>query len=123
MNFAEIFFRANLLFHTFNTNSHIQPLIQIPRIFFSEIPKKALLQKISNLRRDRQQQLQSTRTSTSLDHSASQLNGLLSNNSNASESDLAVINKRQLILNTIEDLKRNLEDQSIELIGLNDDEE
>lgn len=111
--FCRIFFRTNLLSHTFNTNSS----------FFSEIPKKALLQKISNLRRDRQQQLQSTRTSTSLDHSANQLNGLLSNNSNASESDLAVINKRQLILNTIEDLKRNLEDQSIELIGLNDDEE
>lgn len=30
------------------------------------------------------------------------------------------MNKRQLILNTIEDLKRNLEDQSIELYGLND---
>lgn len=119
MNFAEIFFRENLLFHTFNTNFPNNSSF----FFSSEIPKKALLQKISNLRRDRQQQLQSTRTSTSLDHSASQLNGLLSNNSNASESDLAVINKRQLILNTIEDLKRNLEDQSIELIGLNDDEE
>ena len=29
--------------------------------------------------------------------------------------------KRQLILNTIQDLKRNLEDQSFELCGLNDD--
>lgn len=32
-----------------------------------------------------------------------------------------ICNKRQLILNTIEDLKRSLEDQSIELCGLNDD--
>lgn len=33
------------------------------------------------------------------------------------------INKRQLILSTIEDLKRSLEDQSIELCGLNDDDD
>lgn len=31
-------------------------------------------------------------------------------------------NKRQLILNTIADLKRSLEDQSVELCGLNDDD-
>lgn len=30
--------------------------------------------------------------------------------------------KRQLILDTIEDLKRSLEDQSVELCGLNDDD-
>lgn len=35
----------------------------------------------------------------------------------------AICNKRQLILNTIEDLKRSLEDQSIELCGLNDDDD
>lgn len=34
-----------------------------------------------------------------------------------------VANRRQLILNTIEDLKRNLEDQSIELCGLNEDDD
>lgn len=34
----------------------------------------------------------------------------------------SVVDKRLLILNTIEDLKRNLEEQSIELYGLNDDE-
>lgn len=34
----------------------------------------------------------------------------------------SVADKRLLILNTIEDLKRNLEEQSIELYGLNDDE-
>lgn len=85
----------------------------------AEIPKKALLQKISNLRRDRQQQmlLQANRTAHSLE-----LSNSTSTSANASETDLAMQNKRQLILNTIEDLKRNLEDQSIELCGLNDDE-
>lgn len=82
----------------------------------AEIPKKALLQKISNLRRDRQ----AVRTSNSLDHTESTtLNG----QHNTSESDIAMFHKRQLILSTIEDLKRNLEDQSIELCGLNDDDE
>lgn len=85
------------------------------------MPKKALLQKISNLRRDRQQQmLQANRNAHSLESSNTTM---LSNSANASETDLVMHNKRQLmILNTIEDLKRNLEDQSIELSGLNDDE-
>lgn len=34
-----------------------------------------------------------------------------------------VLNRRQLILSTIEDLKRSLEDQSVELCGLNEDED
>lgn len=86
---------------------------------FAEIPKKALLQKISNLRRDRHHQmlLQANRTAHSLE-----LPNSSSNSANTSETDLAMQSKRQLILNTIEDLKRNLEDQSIELCGLNDDE-
>lgn len=89
--------------------------------FLSEIPKKAILQKISNLRRDRQHQ-QAIRAAQSFDNNQS--NATLSGSSaNVSENDLAMLNKRQLILNTIEDLKRNLEDQSIELCGLNDDEE
>lgn len=89
---------------------------------FAEVPKKAILQKISNLRRDRQHQ-QALRAAQSFEHHQS--NATLSGGSsaNASENDLAMINKRQLILNTIEDLKRNLEDQSIELYGLNDDDE
>lgn len=33
-----------------------------------------------------------------------------------------LFSKQQLILNTIEDLKRSLEDQKIELYGLNEDE-
>lgn len=61
--------------------------------------------------------LQANRTAHSLE-----LSNSTNNSANASETDLAVQNKRQLILNTIEDLKRNLEDQSIELCGLNDDE-
>lgn len=61
--------------------------------------------------------LQANRTAHSLEFSNS-----TSNSVNASETDLVMQNKRQLILNTIEDLKRNLEDQSIELCGLNDDE-
>lgn len=99
---------------------------------FTEIPKKALLQKISNLRRDRQQQQQSLRTAHSLENTGNhQSNATLSCNGSGGGGSTANIstdndimqNKRQLILNTIEDLKRNLEDQSIELCGLNDDEE
>lgn len=63
--------------------------------------------------------LQANRTAHSLDSSNATM---LSTSANTSETDLAMQNKRQLILNTIEDLKRNLEDQSIELSGLNDDE-
>lgn len=36
-----------------------------------------------------------------------------------SNDEVELMHKRQLILNTIEDLKRNLEDQSIELSCLN----
>lgn len=61
--------------------------------------------------------LQANRTAHSLE-----LPNSSSNSANTSETDLAMQSKRQLILNTIEDLKRNLEDQSIELCGLNDDE-
>lgn len=83
------------------------------------------MQKISNLRRDRQQQQQHTlRTAQSFECNSNQSNGTLSGSSaNVSENDLAMLNKRQLILNTIEDLKRNLEDQSIELCGLNDEDD
>lgn len=93
------------------------------------------MQKISNLRRDRQhQQQQSLRTAHSLENTGNhQSNSTLSGNGSgggsgstanvSTDNDLSMQNKRQLILNTIEDLKRNLEDQSIELCGLNDDEE
>ena len=93
------------------------------------------------MRRDRQQQQhqQSLRTAHSFEYTTGhhQSNTTLNGNGNgngsgggggssanaSSESDLTMQHKRQLILNTIEDLKRNLEDQSIELCGLNDDEE
>lgn len=85
-----------------------------------EIPKKALLQKISNLRRDRQQQQQATTTNRaqSADYTKNESQQALT----SSDADMASLQKRQLILCTIEDLKRNLEDQSIELNGLNDDD-
>lgn len=91
------------------------------------------------MRRDRQQQQhqQSLRTAHSFEYTTGhhQSNTTLNGNGSgsgggggnsvivSSESDLTLQHKRQLILNTIEDLKRNLEDQSVELCGLNDDEE
>lgn len=92
------------------------------------------------MRRDRQQQQQqSLRTAHSLEYTGNhQSNATLSGNCSngggggsgststanvSTDNDSSMQNKRQLILNTIEDLKRNLEDQSIELCGLNDDEE
>lgn len=95
-------------------------------MFLVEIPKKALLQKISNLRRDRQHQQNTIRPTQSLDSTNNQISSqrtMVNGNMNTSENDIAMFHKRQLILNTIEDLKRNLEDQSIELSGLNDDDE
>lgn len=78
------------------------------------------------MRRDRQQHQHqnSLRSVQCVEHPDNQSNATHSGSSaNASDSDLGMLNKRQLILNTIEDLKRNLEDQSIELCGLNDDDE
>lgn len=54
------------------------------------------------------------------DSSLPTLNG---NAVNGDSETTPVVNRRQLILNTIEDLKRSLEDQSIELCGLNEDED
>lgn len=42
---------------------------------------------------------------------------------NSGGESTATCMKRQLILHTIADLKRSLEDQSVELCGLNDDED
>lgn len=41
----------------------------------------------------------------------------------AAGSGSSEFDKRQLILDTIEDLKRSLEDQSVELCGLNDNDD
>lgn len=72
-----------------------------------------MLHKISLLRRDRQA-AQNEITS----HTESRLEPM---NGESGENG-AYNNKRQLILNTIADLKRSLEDQSVELCGLNDDD-
>ncbi|CAD7077277.1 unnamed protein product [Hermetia illucens] len=85
----------------------------------SEIPKQAILDKITNLRRERQ----------ALKSSTSDINQSTSNTRvEAKPGELDALGavpstKHQLILNTIEDLKRSLEDQSVELSGLNDDPE
>lgn len=76
-----------------------------------------MLHKISLLRRDRKAaQLDLNEINSHTDARHEPVNG--ENGENGS----ACNNKRQLILNTIADLKRSLEDQSVELCGLNDDD-
>lgn len=86
----------------------------------TEIPKKALLQKISLLRLERQA-AKAQNDSSAIDHRlvSSVYQALEPNTTNG---NIQHISKRQMILNTIEDLKRNLEDQKVELYGLNEDE-
>lgn len=86
--------------------------------FLSEVPRQELLQKISLLRRERQH---SATASSTRSYSIEGCNGMPVTH-NESYQITSVADKRLLILNTIEDLKRNLEEQSIELYGLNDDE-
>lgn len=90
----------------------------------SEIPKQAILDKINNIRRERQSSL-SIKSSTqdmnqSLNDELSQATINDDDEPNSVSSNLST--KQQLILNTIEDLKRSLEYQSVELNGLNEDE-
>lgn len=76
-----------------------------------------MLHKISLLRRDRKAaQMDVNEINSHTDPRREPVNGEIGDNG-------AYTNKRQLILNTIADLKRSLEDQSVELCGLNDDEE
>lgn len=88
-------------------------------ISISEVPRQELLQKISILRRERQQ---SVATSSTRSYSIEGCSGISASSHNESYHINSVIDKRLLILNTIEDLKRNLEEQSIELYDLNGDE-
>lgn len=81
-----------------------------------EVPREELLQKISLLRRERQQSTVLS-TSSMRSYSVEAENGMAE-----SYKINNVVDKRLLILNTIEDLKRNLEEQSIELYDLNGDE-
>lgn len=90
-----------------------------------EIPKKALLQKISQLRLERRQAaaiIQSIENNANMNDNPA-YDTPHGNGINAENEVTPVVNRRQLILNTIEDLKRSLEDQSIELCGLNEDED
>lgn len=80
---------------------------------FSDIPKKALLNKISILRKERQAANIKIISNEASDPYLSDEQ----DKSTASNSS-----KRQLILDTIESLKRSLEDQSIELYEINDPE-
>lgn len=100
----------------------------IKNCIYIEIPKKALLQKISTLRQERYAAAAAARAH--IENCENITGGYVRHNSidngsvNANEETLPTFcNKRQLILNTIEDLKRSLEDQSVELCGLNDDED
>lgn len=75
-----------------------------------------MLHKISLLRRDRKAQMDLNEINSRTDPRHEPVNG------ECGENGGAYTNKRQLILNTIADLKRSLEDQSVELCGLNDDD-
>ncbi|XP_037049316.1 serine-rich adhesin for platelets isoform X2 [Bradysia coprophila] len=82
-----------------------------------EISKKALLNKISLLRRDRKAAQMDVNEANGYTHH----DGRLEPSVNDGGESVGYNTKRQLILNTIADLKRSLEDQSVELCGLNDD--
>lgn len=108
-------------YHAFKTYINFSKNISIHH---TEIPKKALLQKISLLRLERQaaktQNDSGATAITTTDRLPSTIYPTaepISANSNAQP-----MSKRQLILSTIEDLKRSLEDQSIELCGMNEDD-
>lgn len=79
---------------------------------FSDIPKKALLNKISILRKERQ--------AANIKITSNEADPYLSDEQDKSTASNS--SKRQLILDTIESLKRSLEDQSIELYEINDPE-
>lgn len=81
--------------------------------YISELPKKALLQKIQLLRKERQA------GKLKEDTAAEQA---LANTTSTSDNHKTLVdeNKRKLIMKTIEDIKRSLEDQSLELNELHD---
>jgi hypothetical protein len=96
----------------------------IKTLHISEIPKKALLQKIHLMRKERQAKNKAE------DEAAASDQGLLANNSNqlntivdASKQTPQLVDeniKRKLIMQTIEEIKKSLEDQSLELNELHD---
>lgn len=85
------------------------------RVCLSELPKKALLQKIQMLRQERQ--AGKFRDDAATEHAE------LANTSSTADSSKPLVDeniKRKLIMKTIEDIKRSLEDQSLELNELHD---
>ncbi|XP_050322290.1 uncharacterized protein LOC126754405 isoform X2 [Bactrocera neohumeralis] len=88
----------------------------------AEIPKQAMLAKIHNLRR-RERQSSNPRLNTHI--SSHDLHLAVGEYCNGDSEFAATngdeVNKKQMILSTIADLKRSLESQSVELNGLNED--
>lgn len=90
-----------------------------------------MLDKISQLRRNRQAAAAKTQTELfePMNHMVSsdaENSPLMRRSATASpvaaEAEAHSLNRQQLILTTLTDLKRSLEDQSVELCGLNMDE-
>lgn len=79
-----------------------------------------MLQKISQLRLERQAAKAQTDNTTS--ECLGTIEHPVHESAAPSNGNVQQLTKRQLILNTIEDLKRSLEDQSVELNGLNEDD-
>lgn len=79
-------------------------------IFLPESPKKALLQKIQLLRQERQ--------ADKLKEKVEKEEQTVVEQTNQGPTDENI--KRKLIMKTIEDIKRSLEDQSLELNELHD---
>ena len=80
-----------------------------------EVPKKALLQKIQLLRKERQAG-KTREDNLSFEQSQADYNY----NHEATKPQIDDNIKRKLIMKTIEDIKRSLEDQSLELNELHD---
>ncbi|XP_055620668.1 uncharacterized protein LOC129764977 isoform X2 [Toxorhynchites rutilus septentrionalis] len=97
-----------------------------------EISKKALLYKISLLRRERQAKLKQDNSTNSTNpghepHDSASMAIMAIKSEKASESGESVMHgnndaetKQQLIMSTLADIKRSLEDQSVELNELNE---
>jgi hypothetical protein len=84
-------------------------------IYLTELPKKAILQKIQMLRSERLAAKSKDRESSS---EAGVSDATISHDSPKRVIDENI--KRKLIMKTIEDIKRSLEDQSLELNELHD---
>lgn len=101
-----------------------------------EIPKQALLEKISQLRRERKAAAAAAAAAQTQTHTEIELSGspylarrmadstdiYQYNQIAGDEATMLQCQKQQMILSTLAELKRSLEDQSVELCGLNDDE-